>query len=99
MPKPYRSLFTPGPWWGERDGTSIIILAKQGPLRVSPGRASSEADAHLMVSAPDLHDALSNLMGLFDNAIYRRQLKGDEFYAEAIATGRAALAKARGEAS
>lgn len=50
--------FTPGPWWGEQDGAGVIILAKVGPIRVSPARANSEADAHLIAAAPDLYRAV-----------------------------------------
>lgn len=54
-------------------------------------------NASLIVSAPSLYEALQNMVGLFDNAVERRRWKGgDGMYEEAIATARAALAKAEG---
>jgi len=55
------------------------------------------ANGNLMGAAPELHEALQNLVGMFDNAIERRRWSGgDGLYEEAIATARAALAKANG---
>lgn len=84
--------FTPGPWWGEQDGASVVILAKQGPIRVSPGRANSEADAYLMIAAPELYEALQKMVSTFT-------MLPDDLTDPDSVMGRAnaALAKARGE--
>lgn len=86
--------FTPGPWWGEQDGTSVVILAKQGPIRVSPGRANSEADAYLMIAAPELYEALEGFVTFHSG----HAMANAELQARMMAA-RAALAKARGEAN
>jgi len=55
-----------------------------------------EANAYLLATAPELYDAVLNLLGVLDTPIARRKLGGD-FSAEAIAGARAVLAKVRGE--
>jgi hypothetical protein len=56
------------------------------------------ANGYAIAAMPELHDAVANFLGFLDNAVFRRQFAGDEFYLEMIRQGRAALAKARGEA-
>jgi hypothetical protein len=73
------------------------------PWVVSPaicecfGEQVAATNATLIASAPELAEATANLLGLFDNAVYRRRLAGDALYAEAIEQARAALAKAKGQ--
>lgn len=54
------------------------------------------ANARLIAAAPELLSALQNMVGMFDNPIFRRKLEGDWLYPEAIASARAAIAKATG---
>ena len=54
------------------------------------------ADVRLMEAAPDLLEALQNMIGAFDNPIVRRKLPSD-FNSEAIQSARAAISKALGE--
>lgn len=53
-------------------------------------------DVRLMEAAPDLLEALQNMIGAFDNPIVRRKLPSD-FNSEAIQSARAAISKALGE--
>jgi hypothetical protein len=56
---------TPGPWSinpGANPTTGWHIEAKQGPLTVCPAKAYSEADAHLIAAAPELYEALEQLL-------------------------------------
>jgi hypothetical protein len=49
---------------------------------------------HLSQRLERLTEALQNMMGLFDNAVYRQRLADDTMYAEAIKLARAELAVA-----
>jgi len=78
---------------------SVYDIALHTPLEDLKERdAKGLANARLIADAPDLLEALQNMMGLFDNAVYRRKLAEDTLYSESIATARAAIAKAIGEA-
>ncbi|HHA1718956.1 TPA: hypothetical protein ACOEGC_004654 [Enterobacter kobei] len=65
-----------------------------------PGKCCSPdealANAKLASAAPDLLEALQNMIGAFDNPIVRRKLPSD-FNSEAIQSARAAISKALGE--
>ncbi len=101
---------TPGPWfWTETHGQAVALMAAGGKWVADPqcdisdyGLRSfhwtdvSEEDAALIAAAPDLLEALQNYVGLFDNAIYRRQLSGDGLYDETVRVARAAIARATG---
>jgi hypothetical protein len=84
--------FTPGPWWAEQDGPRVIILAKVGPLRVSPGTANSEGDAHLIAAAPELYEACRIALKFWNSDHPNDDCEGIEAH-EYIKT---ALAKAEG---
>jgi len=47
---------------------------------------------HLSQRVERLTEALKNMMGLFDNAVYQRRLADDTMYAEAVKIARAELA-------
>ena len=88
--------FTPGPWeWynnlsGEKigisDGVKDVLYVNHSESIVIP----REKDAHLIAAAPDLYEALSDLVGILE-------LDTRSYVVEAIRSARAALAKARGE--
>lgn len=95
--------FTPGPWKfdGEEsayyDLPTLNILDKDGDIvagAVDYIDESSLPNAHLIAAAPDLYNALENVM-------HEIQFLGDEEHyfgtTERFDAARAALAKARGE--
>jgi hypothetical protein len=55
------------------------------------------ADAYLRCAAPELFNAVLNLLGLFDNPVYRRRLSGDPLYDAAITHARLTVVSALGE--
>lgn len=62
------------------------------PGIVKPIACGSKERARLIAAAPELKEALQNMLGAFDNAVRRMKMPGD-FEDEAIATARIALAK------
>ena len=58
---------TDGPWWLEQDGHQYIILAMMGPIKVSPGSANSEHDAHLMVNSRRLYENCQSAMDVMND--------------------------------
>ena len=90
--------FTPGPW---KKQTPLFVVQGEEVTHTVEGPPSdfmflqNEADAALIAAAPDLYAALETL-------IEKLCLDDDEGlieYAEPMIAARAALAKARGEAS
>lgn len=98
---------TPGPWmldefdnvvhgeapshgWGRKETVRVSGVAL-------PGRVTEEyaANTRLVAAAPELLEALQNMIGAFDNPVVRRKLPSD-FNSEAIQSARAAIAKALG---
>jgi hypothetical protein len=81
---------TPGPW--KREGVDIYANA---PANVRPHIAhviyGATADARLIAAAPELLEALTDLVGGCGK-------EGDLFSSEAMAKARAAIAKAEGGA-
>ena len=89
--------FTPGPWTanryvGERDNWFVrgpnderVCGSGSGPV--------VEANARLIAAAPDLYEALTEMMASFDD----RQINPNFKPQPAVAKAEAALAKARGE--
>ena len=97
--------FTPGPWtpegfddWG--DGTNLPL---ELDVRVNGSRWDkivdsiriSDANAHIIAAAPDLYEALNELL---DISKYAEWNDGGDRLDAALEAGLAALAKARGEA-
>lgn len=70
-------------------------LYEHGNFEFFYGPEEIEANARLIAAAPDLYDALRNMMGAFDNPVRRVNFASD-FADEAINTARAAIAKAEG---
>lgn len=100
---------TPGPWEVEDHGHFYDINAG----RATVGNVCSSimwfdngdhrgavamANANLIAAAPELLEALQNMVGAYDNPIARRKLPGS-FNQEAIESARDAIAKAMGESS
>lgn len=80
----------------------IIIAEDDGMDRclatiLDDGDFNGLANAHLAAAAPDLYEALVNLIGAFNTPIMKRRLEGNDFALEAIQTGVKALSRARGE--
>jgi hypothetical protein len=86
--------FSPGPWYWDDDG---FLLDAEGGLLINGQGNLEDDDPKLVAAARELYDAVSNLLGAVDTPIARRKLGGD-FLDEAVATAKAALAKARGDA-
>lgn len=79
--------YTPGPWRVERPyirGAGRVIAS----LESGRDKAEDAANAHLIAAAPELYEALVNLMDFLFHGKKDRQM---------ILRARAALAKARGE--
>ena len=98
---------TPGPWEVEDNGYFYDINAVRGTVGNVCSSATwfdndehrgpvAMANAQLIAAAPDLLEALQNMIGAFDNPIVRRKLPSD-FNSEAIQSARAAINKATGE--
>jgi hypothetical protein len=84
--------FSPGPWRWDDDG---FLLDAEGNLLLEGSGNMEGDDPKLVAAAPELYDAVSNLLGVVDTPIARRKLGGD-FLGESVSIARAALAKARG---
>lgn len=92
---------TPGPWRNSSgewvtDSKDDIAVAKI--TRYNCDASVQQFNAQLIAAAPELLEALQNMMGAFDNPIACRKLPAD-FNKEAILSARAAIAKALGETS
>ena len=97
--------WTPGPWvydgpdaggyiWkgNPKDGKPVAQVRGWGWLSKAEGASiTQDANAHLIAAAPELAEALQNLVGLAE-----KQGTGLRHYKAALDTARAALAKARG---
>lgn len=97
---------TPGPWTGEKvvnicgayeAGLSIGYLTTNNAER----RAEGEANARLIVAAPDLLKALQDLLGAYEGVMHSEfDYPGDPWTAEGddeATAGKSAIAKALGE--
>ena len=100
-----RGNFTPGPWRAEtwdcapevnEDGNRFWAIVPEtfqyGNLYLSASGWMTEANAHLIAAAPDLLEALENIVRKFDDA--PDFVKGVPLK---IMKARTAIAKARGE--
>lgn len=98
--------WTPAPWAVIRvDGSSVLMgfgidnindaFNKPGPWR-SEWMEMPEADAHLISAAPDLHEALSQMLAEKINYMTINDL-GNPFTQTTVKLALDALAKARGE--
>lgn len=102
--KPGQTKWTPGPWttkpgrkpWICTVGNNLNDPAVWSDCPIAVGEpfpnTDKQADANLIAAAPDLYQALSNLMAPFGGDIQR---KAPALFEGAIA----ALSKARGERS
>ena len=102
---------TPGPWRVDIDRAIVADSQARGIWRTvvadlglptSPnGAQEREANAHLIAAAPDLLEALEELVVTADNmrAWIERQAAATPEDHAAIARARAAIAKAKGESA
>ena len=102
---------TPGKWSvGFHDGSGagedgyFTIVSAGGAVVVRSGDSfglgygiEDADDATLIAAAPDLYEALQNLMNGIDTSLVRLDTDADETLANAMSKIRAALRKARGE--
>ena len=91
---------TPGPWFFDEDSECVVSNSAECcvlELLVTGDTTAGEDSSNikLIAAAPELLEALQNMIGAFDNPIVRRKLPGD-FNKEAIESARAAIAKALG---
>lgn len=105
------SAWTPGPWQVVYHGPSNPIIVTAAPhrqvLSVRPlvdelSYANEVADAYLIAAAPELYEALANLLFIVDDNPLAcgdcdRDESGKCAYHELCDAGAAAIAKARGE--
>jgi len=84
--------FTPGPWHEiqSEDSDSMLIgpLDDRGIMPYCISHVESEDDAHLIAAAPEIYDALKNLLEV---------ISWEPYADNEIIIARAALAKARGQ--
>lgn len=80
--------WTPGPWVVTKDGKNVCGKPDNDGMKPSVARYTND-DSHLIAAAPDLYEALDNLLRVHECD------GGTKYHAGDIA--RAALAKARGE--
>ena len=99
------ALFTPGPWFAKREGSSTVYIearlrgstlqevAACGPTETVE---QQEANAHLIAAAPRMYDALTNLCAVWKSHCNANGWEPSHVlqYDEALA----ALIKARGQA-
>lgn len=88
------SAHTPGPWTIiQLPSADYRIDAKQGPIHVCPAIAHGLDDARLIAAAPDLLEALQNLVPRFHSSIVHSGTD-PEFADLAVEHARAAIVKA-----
>lgn len=100
--------FTKGPWIVYGDLPTDVVVAQSGECSLATldcgcgGRTTQRANAHLIAAAPDLYEALSDMVeqavSCFYNHYGHEQDPSDLPMPEHIEKARTALAKARGEA-
>ena len=95
------SKHTPGPWKAVNQTTSTLLKqdSPQGrylfSLKEYPGIPESEANARLIAAAPDLAEAVRELLATHP-AAYREPGKIDNRTDNAVKIARASIAKAEG---
>lgn len=104
-----REGWTPGPWelcylgdHSDFDGNSRVVIGDGIRLAVvhTDGRPEAEANARLIASAPDLAEALDQLLDLYVSLAVSGDAGSWDAEKEAeVKDARAALAKARGESA
>lgn len=98
---------TPGPWIADKtsravgpvshdDDQSYGILIPVAWVEFDQDVGVQASNQRLIAAAPELLEALQNMIGAFDNPIVRRKLPST-FNCEAIQSARAAINKALGE--
>lgn len=75
-----------------QDGVEIGLF----PVTKSIGADGALRNAEMFKASEDMLAALDNMLGAFDNAVRRMKMPGN-FNDEAVASARAAIARARGE--
>ena len=91
------SRHTPGPWKVDTQGPPHIVIMPEiadhgcGFKYAAVGGGNEDANTALIAAAPDMLEALNNLIGMWRNG--RPMYKGQAEYHDAIA----AVRKARGE--
>jgi hypothetical protein len=106
--------FTPGPWARGKDPYDLVIQSEHwniatvdgmgNPWRGSERWNEREANAHLIAAAPELYEALRQCRTELDYCQQQLAAHGQTGHPEdsvsrALREGKAALAKARGEAA
>lgn len=102
------SKHTPGPWRFYTDpqpngcpivGTGGLMVAQLAhSINYPEQRDTAIANARLIAAAPELLEALGDLMGVAEAAMLRANFDGGEYDIEGeLADARAAIAKATGE--
>ena len=86
--------YTKGPWRYQHGG---IWSGKLYPIAQIADVQESENNARLISAAPELLEALQNIMGLYDTPIERRKRQNDSFYSDSINFARKAISKAEGK--
>ena len=86
-------------WEAVQDrGLTIFVVPKDDhPRCICEVHTGDPKDAHLIAAAPDMLEALANMLGAFDNPIVRRKLGAGGIKPEAIRTAKAAIEKAWGK--
>lgn len=95
------SKFTPGPWLSRGKSDSVHESSDTHPygcqiFRFADDQGPSDDDLNLILSAPDLLEALKNLMLWLENC--DTSFMDDDNYMADHDKARAAIARARGEA-
>lgn len=97
------SAHTPGPW--KLDGVMamdsplwiVSIPGEQARIEIADYSSESEANARLIAAAPDLLEALEDMVFLADGAMAAANRDGAEYRPdEELRDAKAAIAKARG---
>ena len=105
--------WTPGPWFMEphADTVNVSAAGRVGRVEIAAVEigffsdevnAEQSANAQLIATAPELYDALADLLIDVENEIEQRQTSGNDEYWQPLEAkakaARAAIAKAHGAA-
>lgn len=98
---------TPGPWVADKTSRAVGLISRDDDqsygilipvawVEFDQDVGIQTSNQRLIAAAPELLEALQNMIGAFDNPIVRRKLPST-FNHEAIQSARAAINKALGE--